>query len=551
MSKLSQTMKMVSGSTTYNVPFYTTTGEASAYGTYGTANVGGTTCYYGLGTGADAAHGSGVKTPLKVISGSTTYYMLTKGNGELATYNLVLAGTSNQTITLKYKNRNYSDTGYEAEVTKTSTGSNQTFTVRKGTTWTATVAGATGWNAGALSASSGTVSAATTVSAGAATYKTFTLTKSATNASTNQTLTVQYQNKASNGTFGTKTTLSSGSVTLGYGSHWWGTVAASTGYNAGAVTNAGGNSSSMTGNVTVSVAAASLKTYTLTKSATNASTNQTLTVKYAKATSSSAWGSQTTLSSGSVTLTHFSKWWGTVAASTGYNAGAVTNPGGDSARMTGNVTVSVAAASLKTYTLTLAATSNQTITLKYKNRNSANNGYETEVTKTSTSSAQNFTVRHGTTWTATIAGASGYNPGALSASSGTVSGNTTVSAGAASAALPSAKTKLGVGAYTHVEFGGDSNEYTVTIPTGVKVLLIETEDGGDGNFEASFWYKKNNGNWIQFPTSIYYGSTYVGVTAGAKYTFSADADASDGYGDCSLETYYSASINNQTPAFSI
>lgn len=169
MSKLSQTMKMVSGSTTYNVPFYTTTGEASAYGTYGKAVVGGTTCYYGLGTGTDAAHGSGVKTPLKVISGSTTYYMLTKGNAELASYNLVLAATSNQTITLKYKNRNYTDTGYEAEVTKTSTGSNQTFSVRKGTTWTATIAGASGYTPGALSpGASGTVNAATTVSAGAA-----------------------------------------------------------------------------------------------------------------------------------------------------------------------------------------------------------------------------------------------------------------------------------------------------------------------------------------------------------------------------------------------
>ena len=95
--------------------------------------------------------------------------MLTKGNGELATYNLVLAGTSNQTITLKYKNRNYTDTGYETEVTKTSTGSNQTFTVRKGTTWTASVAGASGYNPGSLSpGSSGTVNAATTVSAGAA-----------------------------------------------------------------------------------------------------------------------------------------------------------------------------------------------------------------------------------------------------------------------------------------------------------------------------------------------------------------------------------------------
>ena len=169
MTKLSQTMKMISGSTTYQIPFYTTTGEASAYGDYGGANVGSTACYYPLGTGADAAHGSSVKTPLKVVKSNTTYYMLTKGNGELSTYTLTLAGTSNQTITLKYKNRNYTDSGYESEVTKTSTGSNQSFTVRKGTTWTATIAAANGYKAGALSASSGTVNSNTTVSAGAAT----------------------------------------------------------------------------------------------------------------------------------------------------------------------------------------------------------------------------------------------------------------------------------------------------------------------------------------------------------------------------------------------
>lgn len=688
-------MEMVSGAATYQIGFYTTTGEASAYGAYGMAEVDGTTCYYGLGTGVDVAHGSEVKTPLKVNKGGTDYYMLTKGNAELASYNLTLAATSNQTITLKYKNRNSTNSGYETEVTKTSTGSAQSFSVRNGTTWiasiasatgwtagslspgtsgtvsaavtvsasaatyktftlalaatsnqtitlkyknkksdgsfeaevtktstgsaqnftvgygttwTATVAGATGWTAGALSpgasgtvtaavtvsaaaatyktfalklnamntnqtitlkyknkksngtfdsevsktstgsaqtftvgygttwtasvspstgwnagalspGASGTVTAAVTVSCAAATYKTFTLTKSATNASTNQTLTVQYQNKASNGTFGTKTTLSSGSVTLGYGSHWWGTVSGvTTGWNAGKITNPGGDSSSMTSNVTVSIAAATYKSFTLTKSATNASTNQTLTVQYQNKASSGSFGTKTTLSSGSASLGYGSHWWGTVSPSTGWNAGAVTNPGGNSSSLTSNITVSVAAATHKnltlalaatsnqtitlkyknysgssfasevtktstssaqsftvgygttwtatvagatyytagklspgasgtvtanttvsaaaatwtqTYTLTLAATSHQTITLKYKNRNSANSGYEAEVTKTSTGSAQNFTVRRGTTWTATIAAASGYKAGALSASSGTVNGNTTVSAGAA------------------------------------------------------------------------------------------------------------------------
>lgn len=206
MSKVSQTMKMVSGSTTYQVPFYTTTGEAGAYGTYGTAKVGSTTCYYGLGTGADAAHGSGVKTPLKVVKSGTTYYMLTKGNAELATYTLKLAATTNQTITLKYKNRNATDTGFETEVTKTSTSSEQSFTVRKGTTWTATVAGASGYNPGALSpGASGTVSANTTVSAGTASLITRTVTITCTDYSVgqyngNSSYTVTYTNSSGTST---------------------------------------------------------------------------------------------------------------------------------------------------------------------------------------------------------------------------------------------------------------------------------------------------------------------------------------------------------------
>ncbi len=83
MSKLSQTMKMVDGSTTYQVPFYTTTGEASGFGACGAAKVGGVNCYYPLGTGIDEATGSLVKTPCKVIKENTIYYMLTNGTVQL------------------------------------------------------------------------------------------------------------------------------------------------------------------------------------------------------------------------------------------------------------------------------------------------------------------------------------------------------------------------------------------------------------------------------------------------------------------------------------
>jgi hypothetical protein len=64
LSKLSQTMAVYcpsSGSWKY-VPFYTTTEEAGAYGSYGNAIVGGVNCYYPLGPASN-----GYATDLKVI----------------------------------------------------------------------------------------------------------------------------------------------------------------------------------------------------------------------------------------------------------------------------------------------------------------------------------------------------------------------------------------------------------------------------------------------------------------------------------------------------
>lgn len=176
MSKLTKTLTVKKGSTTQNIPFYTTINEANQYGDYGTAIVNGVTAYYPLGAADNANTGSSHKIDIGCIKNGKNLYFLTKGNGELPLYNLVLSATSNQTITLKYKNRNYKDTGYESEVTKTSTSSAQTFSVRKDTTWTASIAASSGYTAGKLSTSSGTVTSNTTVSAGAATLSGFTVT---------------------------------------------------------------------------------------------------------------------------------------------------------------------------------------------------------------------------------------------------------------------------------------------------------------------------------------------------------------------------------------
>jgi len=77
----------------------------------------------------------------------------------LQTFILTLAATENQTITLTYTEPN------EEAVTVTSTNTAQEITVGYGTTWTASITADTGYTAGILSAASGTVTEAITVSA--------------------------------------------------------------------------------------------------------------------------------------------------------------------------------------------------------------------------------------------------------------------------------------------------------------------------------------------------------------------------------------------------
>ena len=125
-----------------------------------------------------------------------------------------------------------------------------------------------------------------------------------------------------------------------------------------------------------------LATKSLIRLGITAVSNETITV--------TAGGASWT--SGNKYFPYGTTWTATVAGATGYNAGSLT-PGSSGTLTNANVTVTAGAASLKTYTLKLNATTHQTITLKYKNRNAANTGFEAEVTKTSTSSAQSFTVR--------------------------------------------------------------------------------------------------------------------------------------------------------------
>lgn len=169
--------------------------------------------------------------PVKLPDGSWAFDSLRKsklGKPENQTYTVSIKQTPNQTITVT-----------------TSDGTKHTsdFTAKIGTTWTATVNADTGYNAGKLIASSGTVNGATTVSATEATIKTFdfNITQSA-----NQTITVTTGD-------GVKHTSS---FVAKYGTTWTANVVADSGYTAGTLSATSGI---VTGTVNVNATAAKVE----------------------------------------------------------------------------------------------------------------------------------------------------------------------------------------------------------------------------------------------------------------------------------------------------
>ena len=103
----------------------------------------------------------------------------------------------------------------------------------------------------------------------------------------------------------------------------------------------------------------------------------------------------------------------------GYNAGKISTT---SLRVTGEYTFTATEPSIRYYTLTLKGTTNQTITLNYKEPG----GSQKSITSSKTD--QKISVMHNTTWTATIAPSTNYRAGTLTATSGTVTANITISA---------------------------------------------------------------------------------------------------------------------------
>ena len=413
MAELTNKLHIKSGSTVYDCTCYTTKDEATpktvSNGTYWEIKNNNTVCYVGLCPSVNAGK-TGFDTPLKVKKGSTEYIVQTK---VVNYFTVNITQSPNQTITVTCGGKSYTSsfsalagsqytvkvspsTGYTAGTPNVTSGyvnsnisisataatkakytftinktanqtitvtyggttykstasANTTFTVTYGEKWTATIAGATGYNPGTLSATSGTITGAVTLSATAAVIKTFTL---AFGATTNQTYVATIGGTAKAAT--SKAT----SYTVNYGTSYSVAYTAASATAAYSYTASSAVSGTVTANVSVpaKTATANVRYYLLKVPAVS---NQYYTLKL---TASTTYGG--TLPSYTTTATQaaqnsgngLSVPYGTTysitysSPSTGYNVGAT-----KSGTVTAATTITHNAATLKTYTLTLANVEN-------------------------------------------------------------------------------------------------------------------------------------------------------------------------------------------------
>ena len=332
---------------------------------------------------------TGYKASSPTINGTivSNPYKITQANIEAGRFTISATAATKQTFTFTI-NQSANQT---ITVTCNGTAHTSTFTATYGDKWTATIAPATGYNAGTLSATSGTITGAVTVSATAAAIKTFTLSFGAT---TNQTYT------ATVGGSTKAATSSATSYTVNYGTTY------SVSYTANSATAAYTYtaSSAVSGTVTAATsipaksATAALRYYTLTVPATS---HQSYTLRLV--TNSSYGG---TLPSYTTTATKSAQTlsvpYGTTY-SISYTADSGYNPGSaKSGTVNGNTTVSHNAATVATATVTIIQSANQTIHVYTPQKSGG-----TDHTST-------FTCPIGTTYEAEVVAASGYLPGDLS-----------------------------------------------------------------------------------------------------------------------------------------
>lgn len=332
---------------------------------------------------------TGYKASSPTINGTTVSnpYKITQANIEAGSFTLSCTAATKQTFTF-YINQSAHQT---ITVTCNGVAHTSTFTATYGDKWTATISPYTGYNAGRLSATSGTITGSVTVSATAAAIKTFTLSFGAT---TNQTYT------ATIGGYTKAATSSATSYTVNYGTTYSVSYTANSATAAYTYTASSAVSGTVTNTTSIpaKTASASLRYYTLTVPATS---NQSYTLRLA--TNSSYGG---TLPSYTTTATKsaqsLSVPYGTTY-SISYTADSGYNPGSSkSGTVYGATTVSHNSATVATATVTIIQSANQTIHVYTPQKSGG-----TDHTST-------FTCPIGTTYEAEVVAASGYLPGDLS-----------------------------------------------------------------------------------------------------------------------------------------
>lgn len=433
MSKIAKSLHyQKTNGTSGTCALYTSKSDCAGYSTIN-LEVDGTNVYAGLGTSLTANNASGIRIQK---NGSTTKYAILKWTQAA----MNITQVANQTIKVT-----------NASGTAISTGT----LLSMNTALTITCTPATGYKASSPTINGTTVSnpykitqanieaGSFTLSCTAAAKQTFTF---YINQSAHQTITVTCNGVAHTSTF-----------TATYGDKWTATITPDTGYNAGRLSATSGT---ITGSVTVSATAATIKTFTLSFGAT---TNQTYTATIGGSTKAS------TSSATSYTVnygTTYSVAYTANSATAAYTytassavSGTVTN--------TTSIPAKTASASLRYYTLTVPATANQSYTLRLAT-NSSYGGTLPSYTTTATKSAQTLSVPYGTTYSISYTADSGYNPGG--SKSGTVNGATTVSHNSATVAtatvtiIQSANQTIHV--YTPQKSGGTDHTSTFTCPIG-------------------------------------------------------------------------------------
>lgn len=339
----------------------------------------------GYNSGKPTVNGSSNLRPHQG-GGGRLIYTITQADIEAGRFTISANAATKQTFTF-YINQSAHQT---ITVTCNGVAHTSTFSATYGDKWTATITPATGYNAGKLSATSGTITGSVTVSATAAAIKTFTLSFGAT---TNQTYTA---------TIGGSTkaaTSNATSYTVNYGTTYSVAYIANSATAAYTYTASSAVSGTVTNTTSIpaKTASASLRYYTLTVPATS---NQSYTLRLA--TNSSYGGSLPAYTSSSRSAQTLSVPYGTTY-SISYTADSGYNPGSaKSGTVNGATTVSHNSATVATATVTIIQSANQTIHVYTPQKSGG-----TDHTST-------FTCPIGTTYEAEVVAASGYLPGDLS-----------------------------------------------------------------------------------------------------------------------------------------